>query len=279
MISLSDVFFSIWLNDIPVQINTNIRNQPSEVFDESVSFSSTSRFGYLQHTSSVLAIRILEHSLRFDRSNNDKITFPRQQNRRFPVYVKSSSINDDFIFYTNVLPFHYQNISFNISHDFERGTRKNLPQDVNVNYFLNHTTWKSIDDDLSTCWQTHREINLNDFYAIDFLSIQNNVTFTVAVAHSLELQTTLDISISFDSFRWLSYRSRNGIYTKNRKLKENLHTYLFDSNKFNQGFQSFRYISFKAMKDWDHRFQVCEIQIIPEKRITGVMLDFEKLKT
>jgi hypothetical protein len=280
LISFSDVFFSIWLNDIPVQINTNIRYQPSKSSDGSVAFSSTPHFGHLQHKSSVLAIRILEHSLRFDRSNNDQITFSRQQNRRFPVYVKSTSINDDFIFYSNILPFNFQNIFFNISHDYERGTRKNLPKNLNVNYFLHHTTSKSVDGDLLSCWYTHREIHSNDFYAIDFLSIQNNITFTVAIAHSPRLQTNLDVRISFDGLRWLSYQSKNGIYRKNNRIfEEFLHTFLFNSDEFNLGYRSFRYISFNAIEDWDHHFRVCEIEIISKKKMTSIMRDFEQLKT
>ncbi len=280
MISFSDVFFSVWLNDIPVQINTDIRYLPSQLSDQSVSFSSTTHFDHLQYTSSVLAVRILERFLRFDRLSNDQITFTRQQNRRFPVYVKSSSMNDDLIFYTNILPFHYQNIPFNISHDSERGTRKNLPQHPNANYFSHHTTSKSVDGDLSTCWHAHREIHSNDFYAIDFLSIQNNITFTIAVAHSSRLQTNLDVRISFDGLRWLSYRSKNGIYSKrNRTLEEYLHTFLFNSNEFNLGYRSFRYISFNAIEDWDHHFQVCEIEIISKKKMTSIMRDFVQLKT
>jgi hypothetical protein len=100
------------------------------------------------------------------------------------------------------------------------------------------------------------------------------VTFTIAVAHSSRLQTKLDVSISFDGLRWLSYRSGNGIYTKkNRTLEEYLHTFLFISSEFNRGFRSFRYISFKAMEDWDHHFQVCEIQIISEQMIINIKRD------
>jgi hypothetical protein len=280
LISFSDVFFSVWLNDIPVQINTDIRYLPSQLSDQSVSFSSTTHFDHLQYTSSVLAVRILERFLRFDRLSNDQITFTRQQNRRFPVYVKSSSMNDDLIFYTNILPFHYQNIPFNISCDYERGTRKNLPENLNVNYFLHHTTWKSVDGDLLSCWYSHREIHSNDFYAIDFLSIQNNITFTIAVAHSPRLQTNLDVRISFDGLRWLSYRSKNGIYRKtNRIFEEFLNTFLFNSSEFNLGYGSFRYISFNAIEDCDHHFRVCEIEIISKKKMTSIMRDFDQLKT
>jgi hypothetical protein len=184
-------------------------------------------------------------------------------------------LNDDFIFYTNVLPFQLQNRSFNISKDFERGTRRNLPRDPNVKYFTRHSTSKTVDNDLSTCWYASREIQSDDFFAIDFLYIQTNIKFILAVAHSPRLQKNFDVSISFDGLRWLPYRSQNGIYTKkNRISKEHLHTFLFDSNEFNPGFESFRYISFKAIENSDHYFQVCEIQVISKKNIINTKRDF-----
>jgi len=273
------VFFSVWLNDIPVQINTNIHPLPSASSKGSLPFSSTSDFDNLQHTSSVLAIRILEHSLRFDQSKNDDVKFARQQHRRFPYYVKSPSVNDDFIFYTNILPYQLQEKSFNISQDYQRGTRSNLPQDSNVKYFTLHSTLKAVDNDLSSCWHGSREIHSNDFFAIDFLYIQTNVTFTLAVTHSTQLQKSLDVSISFDGLQWISYRSLNGIYTKrNYESKQYLHSYLFDSSKFNPGFRSFRYISFKAIEDSGDHFEVCEIQTITKANIFSIILDFGQSK-
>lgn len=276
---MSDVFFSIWLNNIPVQINTDIRNHPTSSGLASLPFSSTSGFSKLQYRSSILAIRILERSLRSDpQKNHSKITFSRQENRRLPYYVKSSSLNDDFIFYTNVLPFQLHNISFDISQDFERGTRKNLPDNPNAKYFSLHSTWKTGDSDLSTCWYASREIRSDDFFAIDFLYIQKNIKFIVAVAHSPQIQKNLDISISFNGLQWLSYGSLNGIYTKiNRTLEEHLHTFLFDSAKFKMGFNAFRYISFKAIEHSDHHFQVCEIQIVSRSDIINIKRDFHGL--
>ncbi len=262
-------------------MNTEIRDRPPASNDSlslSSSFSSSLPVVHLQYLSSVFAIRTLEHYLRFDRSNSTDITFSHQQNRRFPYYVKSPSLNDDFIFYTNILPFEMQNISFNISQDFERGTRRNLPENSNTKYFLLHSTWKTIDDDLSTCWYANRDIHSNDFFALDFLYIQTNVTFTLVVAHSQHLQNNLDINISFNGRRWLSYRSQNGIYTKkDRTLEQHLYTYLFDSAEFNPGFKSFRYISFKAIEYSDCRFQVCEIQIIPRQNVTNIRSQFHQL--
>jgi hypothetical protein len=281
LIDLSDVFFSIWLNNIPVQMNTDIRPQPSRVSFDYEPFAFTPHFGFFQYKSSVYAIRILEHALRFDQTeNDDHLTFPRQQNRRFPYYIKSSSFNDDFIFYSNVLPFDFRNISFNITQDFRRGTRRNLPDGPNSKYFCQHTTYKILDDDLSTCWYANRAIYSDDFFAIDFLHIRTNVIFTLAVAHSPLLQRNLDVRISFDGLRWRSYQSLKGTFTKrNRTLEQHVHTYLFNSGQFNPGFQSFRYISFRAIEDSDHRFQICEIQIVSKMNITKLRRHFQRLQT
>jgi hypothetical protein len=279
LIQLSDVFFSIWLNDIPSQMNTNIQHQPSASLPGSLPFSSTPDFLSRQHRSSVVAIRILEHSLRFDRTNNiDNISFPRQQKRRFPYCVKSPSLNDDFIFYSNVLPFEMQNISFNISRDLERGTRQNLPGGHNVTYFTSHSTSNAVDGVVSTCWRTNRPIHSGDFFAIDFLRAQTNITFILTVAHSSILQRNLDMRISFDGVWWISYRSLKGIFIKmNGTSQEGLHSTLFDSIQFTPGFQSFRYISFKTINTSDQRFQVCEIKIVSKKNIANIMPDFQPL--
>ena len=275
LIRLSDVFFSVWLNNLPVQFNTILHSQPSKPSKGAVPFSSTPNFSRFQYNSSVLAIRILEHWLRSNRSDNDTVTFTRQENRRFPSYIKSPSLKDDFIFYTNILPYNFENVSFNISQDFERGTRKNLPHNVDEQHFRANGTFKAVDNDLKTCWRTSREIQSNDFYAIDFLSIQNSVTFVITVAHSLRLQTNLDVLISFDGLFWVSYRSTNGIYRKKtRTSDEQGHTFLFDSSQFNVGFQSFRYISFKTFQNVDDRFQVCEIETIFKEKVQDIITDF-----
>jgi hypothetical protein len=242
-------------------------------------FSSTSRFSELQYMSSVAAIRILERSLRLDKpKKSDNVTFSRQQNRRFPYYIKSPSFNADFIFYTNVLPFELQYVSFNISRDFQQETRPNLSQDPNVTYFCSHSTLKAVDSDLSTCWHPNRAIQPGDFFAVDFLYAQTNVTFTLTVTHSVILQRSLDLSISFDGLWWLSYRSYRGIFTKkNQTLSPQFYSILFDSTQFAPGFESFRYISFKTLSSSKHRFQVCEVQMVSKKNIDDIMHDFQPL--
>ena len=260
-----------------MQMSATLRQQVSKASTYGVSFSSTQNFLRLQYSSSVLAIRTLEHSLRYDRWKNENITFSRQRNRRFPSYMKSPSLNDDFIFYTNILPYNFENVSFNISQDFERGTRRNLPHNPDERHFTANGTLNAVDGDLRTCWYHHQAVQANDFYAIDFLSVQRTVTFVITVAHSSQLQTSLDMKISFDGLYWMSYRSTNGIYRrKMRKLDEDRHTFLFNSSEFSIGFQSFRYLSFRALKELDDLFQVCEIEILSKEKTQKIIADFEK---
>ncbi|CAF1162573.1 unnamed protein product [Adineta steineri] len=53
LVQLSDVFFSIWLNDIPSQFNIDIRSLPGS--DIGLPFSSSSNFLQYQYQSSILA--------------------------------------------------------------------------------------------------------------------------------------------------------------------------------------------------------------------------------
>ncbi|CAF1123103.1 unnamed protein product [Adineta ricciae] len=257
LIQLGDVFFSIWLNDIPIQMNTEVVQQTFPSADKSIPFSSTPNFLALQYRSSVIAIRILEHSLRSARLNNRSIPFPRQRKGRFPYYVKSPSPVDDFIFYSNILPYDLHNTTFNITRDFERGTRKNLPHGSQVQYFTSHSTLMAIDGDPTTCWHSTRTIRSNDFYAIDFLYIQTNITFLLHVNHRTMLQKDLDVSISTNGLWWISYRSYNGIYTKmtNHRSGQQVYTILFSASQFNPGFRSFRYIKFQTSAESNDRFQ------------------------
>ena len=131
------MFFSLWLNDVPTQLNAHIRPLPGA--HSGPSFSSTANFLDLQYRSSILAIRILENVLRSNQSNSS-VPFRRQQNRVFPPYVKSPGPQNSFIFYSNVLPLDFKRISFNITRDFERGTRKNLPTyDIIKHFHLSGT--------------------------------------------------------------------------------------------------------------------------------------------
>lgn len=234
-----DVFFPIWLNDIPSQFNMNIRHLSAINTDEQ--FPPFHKFLDNIYQSSLFAVRILENSLRQNQSNDSNmIAFPCQKNRRFPNYVKSPNVKDEFIFYTNILPINTQRIPFNIS--------------------------KAVDNDLNTCWRSRSNVIGGDFFGIDFLYIQTNLTFSITIEHTKYLQKKLDLNFSLDGLWWLTYLSLNGITEKpvdDSTSNFNRYTIIFNSTEFNLGFHSFRYVAFNSTETfYSGDFQVCDVQIL-----------------
>jgi hypothetical protein len=258
----SDVFFSIWLNDIPSQMVVNLRQLPADPNQVDKAFSSTDGFYEFQHTSAVLAIQKLEYSLRLNESKAS-VTFPRKQNRRFPYCVRSPSANDDFIFYSNILPIDIEHIPFDVTREADRATYRNVPGGPNYTHFASHNTLQAVDDNGATCWRPLRTVEKGDFFAIDFLHIQNNIAFSLVVGHSEKLQHSLDVRISFDGVWWISdqlFKSR--FININGTSTTNFHRLVFDSKQFPLELQSFRYITFNATYAFAEAFQVCDVQII-----------------
>ena len=264
---MGDVFFSIWLNEIPSQLNLAIKSLPDA--HGNLSFSSTVGFDQLQYNASVLAIRLLESELRSNRSRSDNHpAFSRRRKHRFPSYVKSSNPTDDFIFYTNVLPIDIEQIPFDIKRDFERGTRKQLPKLSTVAFFQSHSTSKAVDNDRETCWRTGRNVRRGDFFAIDFQRIRTNLSFTITVAHSIILQDDLDLNLSYDGLQWITYRSLKGISSTRHAyfFTEEKHSLKFNAAQFTTGFRSFRYIAFNASQvSLMSELKVCDVTIVTEK--------------
>lgn len=267
-------------------MNTDIRHQPSTSPSGSVPFSSTAGFLELQHNSSVIAIRILEHALRSPQSDSSssssspsQMTFPRQQHRRFPTYVKSPSHTDDLIFFTNILPLDFHTVPFNISRDFARGTRTHLPQGNSVRHFTARSTAAAVDGDLLTCWRPHRDLQIDDFFAIDFLRAQTNITFILTVEHGSIFHSHLEMSISFDGLWWIPYRSTKGLsLKKTQSTSPQQQTYLVDAAHFSLGFSSFRYIKYKTSNISEHRFEVCELRLITKDKIDPIRTQFQPLQ-
>ncbi|CAF0720185.1 unnamed protein product [Adineta steineri] len=262
LFAVSDLFFPIWLNDIPSQMIVNLRMLPTSPNETGNSFLPEKESDDLQQTSTILAIRKLEYSLRLNQSNTN-IDFPRYQHRQFPYYVKSSSLNDDFIFYTNILPIDIEHIAFSIEKDAERATYRNIPSGSDYTHFTGHNTLQAIDGNEDTCWHPNKRIKSGDFFAIDFLRIQSNILVTFVLQHTKKLQNKLDMRLSFDGISWISYRSRKGILTSTGSVTAGgSHRLIIDSRQFPSELQSFRYISFNATHDFDEVFQVCDVQII-----------------
>jgi hypothetical protein len=174
------------------------------------------------------------------------------QNRPSLTYVKSPSFTNDFVFFSNILPV-----------SFEQATQKIPAYHFSADYYVSHNTFNAVDNDPNTCWRTHRPINVGEFFAIDFLQVQTNITFELTVAHSFELQHGLIVSVSLNGRWWISYRSIKGIYTQhNRNSHRNIHKMLFDTAQFNLGFESFRYIAFNMSKNSSEHFHVCDVRLI-----------------
>jgi len=259
LFAVSDTFFSIWLNEIPTQMIVNLQSLPTIVQDPD---STIDNFYTLREIGAVLAIRKLEFALRLNRSTTFN-SFPRQQNRRFPYYVKSPSLNDDFIFYTNILPIDIEHIPFDITKDSYRATYQNVPTGPNYTHFHLHNTLKAVDNDQNTCWQPLERLKKGDFFAIDFLRIQPNNTVTLIIGHSQKLQNSLDIRISFDGIWWISYRLSKGISIDNNEVStKTYYRLIIDSRQFPSEFQTFRYIAFNSTDSFYETFKICDIRII-----------------
>ncbi|CAF4306330.1 unnamed protein product, partial [Adineta steineri] len=138
--------------------------------------------------------------------------------------------------------------------------------DHKVHENLFHNTWKAVDGNLSTCWQTNRTIYSGDFFAIDFLYAQTNIIFVLIVSHDRIMQANLEMSISFNGIWWIPYESLRGVFLEANENSRII--YLFNSAEFNEGFKSFRYIKFKAINNHSNQsFEVCDIQMISKEKI------------
>ena len=276
--ALSDVFFSVWLNDIPAQMNTDIK-ELTQKETGALSFSSTNGFLGMQRRSTINAIRILEHALRLNRSSNGTLAFPRHSRRRLPYSVKSPGFQDDLSFYTNVLPLDIVEIPFNITRDFARGTRHNLPRGGIVNQFTAHPTLHAVDRDPVTCWSPRNAARPGDYFAIDFLSITSNVTFSLIVGHDRSLQARLEMRVSLDGRWWNSYRSWHGISVEsNVGGRRYMSKITYESSQFTVGFRSFRYAMFKNNDPWKVPFRVCDVKILQHSWQKSSWMEVKKLK-
>lgn len=262
LLAYSDIFFSIWLNDIPSQMIVDLRSLPTNKNETDQPFPSQGSSTDFHHTSAVLAIRKLEFTLRLNQSTTD-INFPRQQNRRFSYFVRSPSPDDDFIFYSNILPVDIEHIPFDIARDADRATYRNVPIGPNYIHFASHHTFKAVDNDEKTCWHPLDTVKKGDFFAIDFFRIQHDIAFALVIGHSSKLQSSLDIRISFDGTWWISHQSFTGTFMDvDSSSTTNLYKLVVDSRQFPLELQAFRYIAFNATDAFSEAYQICDIKLI-----------------
>ncbi|CAF3480933.1 unnamed protein product [Rotaria sordida] len=263
LISQSDQFFSIWMNQIPAQFNGRLLQSNEGVESSFENYD----FELLQYRASVMSIQTLEKSLRSYFNFN---LFQRKRaSNTLVTYTKSPcSYNDKFIFFTNCLPIdNLEQIPFNIATDFKRGTRANLPNmrksayRENFTFFQEFNTANAVDNDNKTCWKMNRSLRYGDLYGIDFQTIQadRNLAFSIEYLHRKSLQKKLQISISLDSQTWIQLpkKPQSGIiYKKQKKLV------IFRTQSFPDGFQVFRFIKFMSLIDDESSFHICEIRLI-----------------
>ncbi|CAF3804584.1 unnamed protein product [Rotaria socialis] len=212
----------MWMNQLPAQFNGCLLQ-----LDEGTSLSFENiDFDTVQYRSSVLAIEILEKTLRSFTNSN---LFPQKHvTNSYLTYTKLlCSYNDKFISFTNCLPIdNLERIPFNITTDFKRA--------------------QAVDNDTRTCWKIHRSIRSADLFAIDFQTIQINraLSFSIGYLHQKPIQTKLQISISLDCQTWIEFGQQNqsGVIYDEKNLVI-CHTGLFPT-----GFQVFRFIKFVSLE-------------------------------
>lgn len=246
---------------MPTQMVVDLKNIPPSSKETVKAFSSTENFDVHLTASAVLAIRKLDFSLRLNETQSNPV-YTRQSKRRLPYTTRSPSLNDDFIFFSNVLPVDIEQIPFDISRDFDRATYRNVPTGTNFTHYAQYNTLKAVDLDNRTCWRPLGTVKKGHFFALDLLHIEKEVTIGITIAHSLKLQKILDMCVSFDGVFWISHPSLRTSSIETIQLSSmNLIRLLIKSRDFLSELQSFRYIAFNATADFDEAFQVCDMQI------------------
>ena len=200
----------------------------------------------MQQTSSILALRQLESSLRSNEQQANS-TFPRHQQRRFPYLIKTSSPTDEFILFSNILP-------FDISTQFTRHENEFKSNDL-----INSNVTKAIDGDETTCWNPRKFVNKGDFFAFDFHSIETNVILLLIVNQTENFRNHLDIRVSFDGQWWISSPLLSQ-QIKSEKFMDTFHRLIIDSEHFPLQLRSFRYISFNATRYLSESFSLSEVK-------------------
>ncbi|CAF1085290.1 unnamed protein product [Adineta ricciae] len=244
----SDVYFPIWFNDIPTQLIVNVQSLPITENQRKADIYPIRKITELQQTSSILALRQLESSLRLNERKTNG-TFPRHQQRRFPYLIKTSSPTDEFILFSNILAFDISTQHTRRGNEF----KSNDSMDSNVT--------KAIDGDETTCWNPRRFVNKGDFFAFDFHSIETNIILLLIVNQSENFRNYLDIHVSFDGQWWISSPLLSQ-QIKSEKFIDNFHRLIIDSKHFPLQLRSFRYISFNATRYLSESFSLCEVKLL-----------------
>ena len=262
MIAVADVFFSIWLNDMPTQLVVDLQLYQKPDENKSIAFSSADDFPQLQFDSAVKCIRVLERQLR-SKNRNSTINFSRHPMRRFSYIVKAPNSDGNLLFFTNVLPIDITTIPFNIDEDFDRATYNNIPAGPKFSHFKHHHPIKAVDQNRDTCWSPLQPVKIGDFFGFDFLQTRQTISFLLTVQHDAFLQRSLEMRISKDGSKWLPCRpSKNfiNIYKKSSTIRSTVYRINIDHGPSEDSL--FRYIIFNATKFYSGVFSVCDIRLL-----------------
>ena len=263
------MFFSLWLNNIGSQMIVFLHPLPLDNPNATDAISQAENFSQMLYKSSLVAIRLLERSLRSNESDA-AVAFPRDQNRRMPYWVKTSGPKDDFIFFSNVLPVDFESHSFNITVEPDRGTYRNIPRGPSFAYFMSHHIVHAVDNDNRTCWRPHRSVEQGDYFGIDLLRIQTDAIVSLVIEHDPTLQRSLEVRVSFDGVVWLSHPSLQDLeHGKAQPSDEQLLNNVIDASRFPREFRSFRYISFLVTHPSSEIFRVCDIRLVKRTKTKG----------
>lgn len=176
--------------------------------------------------------------------SNETVHSRCQSNDKHMDMVRSPSLDDDFVFFTNIVPL-------------------NIEQHRSNSCDASDQLSKATDRDSRTCWHTSSTVQHGQHFAIDLLHLRTNITVELTLAHQLDFQKSLVISLSLDGNWWIPYRSARGIHFQTSTDAQLPDTYnmLLNASQFNHGFRSFRYVLFNSTHDSLDHFRVCRVSI------------------
>ena len=165
------------------------------------------------------------------------------------IEVRSPSVTDDFVFFSNSL--------------LSRCERSSSIESDTSECCVREHPFKAVDNDSSTCWYSAQAVRHGEYFGIDLLQVRTNITLELILAHAVEFQKSLVMSLSLDKKWWMPYRSTNGIHfhdVSDSQLRDK-YKMVLDASEFNLGFRSFRYIAFNRSSDSLAYFHVCNVQL------------------
>jgi len=249
----ADMFFALWSNTEPAQYSFAISQ-----FDASHGFGSQDDFLEKQYQYQVNAIRTLDYELR---KPEPESFFIGTGAIRTPQLSHALCYTGDCVFMRT--PTLSTAEDYDISRDYARGTRDNLPDSIEAEEAKMHQEEYAVDQDVFTCWTSLNDIASNDYYGLrsfaGFIRDQLHVVFK----HPKSIQARLIPEISFNNLEWVLLTHHRAIYEVmfNHELHY-LASYSFhleeaDSDKISLRFR------YDGNLTLGFPFQICHIGVLP----------------